>query len=101
MRKSLSMWVFIYGALAVMLVYNLPAVNELFQRFGGIDGSAYFVGGFGFRRGERRLAAPPPRAPVLFRARGSVAARAPRRGGARVVVRVQGLRALEELKREK
>ena len=36
------------GDRTMMLVYNLPAVNELFQRFGGIDGSAYFVGGFGF-----------------------------------------------------
>jgi len=32
----------------MMLVYNLPAVGAIFQRFGGVDGSAYFVGGFGF-----------------------------------------------------
>ena len=32
----------------MMLVYNLPAVAAIFQRFGGLDGSAYFVGGFGF-----------------------------------------------------
>jgi hypothetical protein len=32
----------------MMLVYNLPAVHVIFQRFGGITGSAYFVGGFGF-----------------------------------------------------
>jgi hypothetical protein len=32
----------------MMLVYNLPAVDAIFTRFGGIDGSAYFVGGFGF-----------------------------------------------------
>ena len=31
-----------------MLVYNLPAVGSIFRRFGGVDGSAYFVGGFGF-----------------------------------------------------
>ena len=31
-----------------MLVYNLPAVNAIYRRFGGIDGSAYFIGGFGF-----------------------------------------------------
>ena len=31
-----------------MLVYNLPAVNAIYRRFGGLDGSAYFVGGFGF-----------------------------------------------------
>jgi hypothetical protein len=32
----------------MMLVYNLPAVDAIFRRYGGIDGSAYFVGGFGF-----------------------------------------------------
>jgi hypothetical protein len=31
----------------MILVYNLPAVPALFERFGGIDGSAYFVGGVG------------------------------------------------------
>ena len=31
-----------------MLVYNLPSRNAIYRRFGGIDGSAYFVGGFGF-----------------------------------------------------
>lgn len=36
------------GARTMMLVYNLPAVNALFQRFIGVDGSAYFIGGFGF-----------------------------------------------------
>jgi hypothetical protein len=36
------------GDRTMMLVYNLPAVPALFQRFGGVDGSAYFVGGFGF-----------------------------------------------------
>lgn len=36
------------GDRTMMLVYNLPAVNAIFRRFGGIDGSAYFVGGFGF-----------------------------------------------------
>ena len=36
------------GDRTMMLVYNLPAVNAVFRRFGGIDGSAYFVGGFGF-----------------------------------------------------
>ena len=30
-----------------MLVYNLPRTEAIFDRFGGIDGSAYFVGGFG------------------------------------------------------
>jgi hypothetical protein len=36
------------GDRTMMLVYSLPAVNAIFRRFGGIDGSAYFVGGFGF-----------------------------------------------------
>jgi hypothetical protein len=36
------------GDRTMMLVYNLPSVGALFQRFGGVDGSAYFVGGFGF-----------------------------------------------------
>ena len=31
----------------MMLVYNLPATEAIYQRFGGIDGSAYFIGGFG------------------------------------------------------
>jgi hypothetical protein len=36
------------GDRTMMLVYNLPATEAIFSRFGGIDGSAYFVGGFGF-----------------------------------------------------
>jgi hypothetical protein len=36
------------GDRTMMLVYNLPSVGALYQRFGGLDGSAYFVGGFGF-----------------------------------------------------
>jgi hypothetical protein len=35
------------GARTMMLVYNLPQVTAIFDRFGGINGSAYFVGGFG------------------------------------------------------
>src|SRR5947209_3245888 len=31
----------------MMLVCNLPAVEAIFRRFGGVDGSAYLVGGFG------------------------------------------------------
>ncbi|WP_293864294.1 DUF1134 domain-containing protein [uncultured Alsobacter sp.] len=34
------------GSRTMMLIYNLPATDAVFQRFGGIDGSAYFVGGF-------------------------------------------------------
>jgi hypothetical protein len=36
------------GDRTMMLVYNLPTVGAIYQRFGGIDGSAYFVGGLGF-----------------------------------------------------
>jgi hypothetical protein len=35
------------GARTMMLVYNLPSTEAVFDRFGGIDGSAYFVGGLG------------------------------------------------------
>ncbi len=35
------------GARTMMLIYNLPATDAIYQRFIGIDGSAYFVGGFG------------------------------------------------------
>ncbi len=34
------------GARTMMLVYNLPATDAVYQRFVGINGSAYFVGGF-------------------------------------------------------
>jgi hypothetical protein len=36
------------GDRTMMLVYNLPAVAAIYQRFGGVNGSAYLVGGFGF-----------------------------------------------------
>jgi hypothetical protein len=35
------------GARTMMLVYNLPATEAIYERFGGIEGSAYFVAGFG------------------------------------------------------
>lgn len=35
------------GARTMMLVYNLPSVDAIYQRFGGVDGSVYFIGGFG------------------------------------------------------
>jgi hypothetical protein len=35
------------GARTMMLVYNLPRTAAIFDRFGGVDGSAYFIGGFG------------------------------------------------------
>jgi hypothetical protein len=35
------------GDRTMMLVYSLPSTHAIYQRFGGIDGSAYFIGGFG------------------------------------------------------
>jgi hypothetical protein len=35
------------GSKVMMLVYNLTDPEEIYQRFGGIDGSAYLVGGAG------------------------------------------------------
>ena len=35
------------GARTMMLVYSLPQTGAIFSRFGGINGSAYLVGGFG------------------------------------------------------
>ncbi len=35
------------GARTMMLVYNLPRTDAIFDRFGGVNGSAYFIGGFG------------------------------------------------------
>ncbi len=36
------------GARTMILVYNLPSTSAIYRRFGGVDGSAYLVGGFGF-----------------------------------------------------
>ena len=35
------------GAGSMMLVYNLPRADAIFERFGGVAGSAYFIGGLG------------------------------------------------------
>lgn len=35
------------GSRTMMLVYNLPNVNAVYQRFAGVNGSAYLVGGVG------------------------------------------------------
>src|SRR6266513_572886 len=35
------------GARTMMLIYSLPATKAIYQRFAGIDGSAYLVGGVG------------------------------------------------------
>jgi hypothetical protein len=36
------------GARVMMLLYGLPSPETLFQRFAGVNGSAYLVGGLGF-----------------------------------------------------
>ncbi len=35
------------GARTMILVYNLPSMQAIYQRYGGVNGSAYLVGGFG------------------------------------------------------
>lgn len=35
------------GARTMMLVYNLPSMEFMFQRYAGVNGSAYLIGGFG------------------------------------------------------
>jgi hypothetical protein len=35
------------GARTMILVYNLPKTSAIYQRFGGVDGSAYLIAGFG------------------------------------------------------
>jgi hypothetical protein len=35
------------GARTMMLLYNLPRTEAIFDRFGGVAGSAYFVAGLG------------------------------------------------------
>ncbi len=35
------------GARTMILVYNLPSKDAMYQRFGGVNGSAYLVAGFG------------------------------------------------------
>jgi hypothetical protein len=35
------------GSRTMMLIYNLPSTEAIYQRFAGIDGSAYLIGGFG------------------------------------------------------
>jgi hypothetical protein len=35
------------GDRTMMLIYNLPAVDAIYQRFVGVNGSAYFVAGVG------------------------------------------------------
>ncbi len=47
------------AAKAFILVYDLPDTDSLFQRYGGVEGSLYYVGGVGMnynRNGETVLA---------------------------------------------
>lgn len=43
---SFGIGVGLAGSRTMILVYNLPSVDSIFQRFGGVDGSAFLVGGF-------------------------------------------------------
>src|SRR5262249_52501427 len=42
------------GARTMMLVYNLPATDAIYQRFAGIEGSAYLIGGLSHAHSGRR-----------------------------------------------
>jgi hypothetical protein len=48
------------GSKVMMLVYNLRDPEEIYQRFGGVDGSAYLVGGVGvtFQKNDHVVIAP-------------------------------------------
>ena len=48
------------GSKVMMLVYNLRDPGDMYQRFGGVDGSAYFVGGVGvtFQKSGEIVVAP-------------------------------------------
>ncbi len=61
------------GARTMMLVYSLPSTQAIYQRFAGIDGSAYFIGGFGMTAlGANNIVVVPIRAGVGFRLGASV-----------------------------
>src|SRR5215469_4765662 len=61
------------GSRTMMLVYNLPAAAAIYQRFGGIDGSAYVVGGLGMTvLSINNIAIVPIRAGVGLRLGGDV-----------------------------
>jgi hypothetical protein len=42
------------GSKVMMLVYNLNQIQDVLGRFGGVDGSAYVLGGFGMTVIKRR-----------------------------------------------
>ena len=37
------------GSRTMMLVYNLPEINALYERYGGVSGSAYVIAGVGMQ----------------------------------------------------
>jgi hypothetical protein len=56
------------GARVMMLIYNLNRVDQIFQRFPGISGSAYVVGGLGMSAaGSGRIVVVPIRTGVGLR----------------------------------
>lgn len=48
------------GSRTLTLIYNMDSPDELFSRFVGVEGSAYFIGGFGvnFQQDDRLRLAP-------------------------------------------
>jgi hypothetical protein len=48
------------AAKTFVLIYNLATVEELFQRFGGVEGSLYYIGGVGvnYNRQQDLILAP-------------------------------------------
>ena len=36
-----------------VLIYNLPSIDALYERYGGVEGSLYFVGGVGVNYNQR------------------------------------------------
>lgn len=48
------------GSKTMILVYNLQRVEDIYTTFGGVDGSAYFIGGIGitFQKHEHMTLAP-------------------------------------------
>jgi len=61
------------GSRTMILVYNLPSTEAIYDRFGGIDGSAYFIGGFGMTAlTARNIVLVPIRSGVGFRLGASI-----------------------------
>ena len=61
------------AAKVFILVYHLPSTNKIFQRFPGVDGSMYFIGGAGINYQQRgNIILAPIRLGVGFREGASV-----------------------------